>query len=278
MTRREIGIRWTMGDVSPQGFEALRLAVWGAWRVFGPGAGYTICVNTLSVDEVRRRTGELPPGVEWRAASGYMPEWLAPHVDAANMAEGKAWKFDPLQVYPDRWELSLDNDCILWEMPPSIAAWLDEGDPDRCLIAADVAACHGAFLRYTGGEPRNAGIRGVPPGFALADALSAILRENPVVLTSELDEQGLQVAAVSRLKPPVVVPVSEVSICSPFPPHLPHAGTHGAHFVGLNDRWLPWDYYGRPATECVREHWERLTPELYARVGIDPLEPQAEAA
>lgn len=264
---RQVGIRWTIGDVTQEGFEALRLAVWGARRVFGPGAAYTVCVNSLPPTEARERTGSLPEGVEWREASGVLPGFLHGHVDAG-MAEGKAWKFDPLQVYPDRWEISLDNDCILWEMPGSIRRWLEEGDPERCLIAADVAACHGAFDRWTGGEPRNAGIRGLPSGFDLEGVLGAILRENPVRMTSELDEQGLQVAAVSHRAPPVVVPVEEVSICSPFPPHLPHLGRCGAHFVGLNDRWLPWDYHGRPATKCVREHWGRWREELGARVGV----------
>lgn len=139
---RLMGIRWTIGNVAPAGFEALRLAVWGAWKIFGPDAAYT-----------------------------------------------------------DRWELSFDNDCILWEIPPSIRRWLNEGDPRRCLIAADVRACNGVFAPWVGEEPHNAGIRGIrgiPPDLDLAETLRGLLRENPVVMTSELDEQGLQVAAVSR--------------------------------------------------------------------------------
>jgi hypothetical protein len=277
MTERAVGIRWTIGSVTAEGFEALRLAVWGARKVFGPDAAYAICVNSLPVAEARRRTGALPAGVKWIAARGGLPDWLRPHV-GENMAEGKAWKFDPLHAHPDRWEIAFDNDCILWRMPDSIRGWLEAGDEERCLIAADVAACHGAFSRYAGGEPRNAGIRGLPPRFPLADQLSAILAENPVVMTSELDEQGLQVAAVSRRTPPVVVGVDEVSICSPFPPHLPHVGTSGVHFVGLNDHELPWKWYDRPASEVLREHWERLKPEVYERVGIDPPHRQAGAA
>lgn len=279
MSERAVGVRWTIGDVDPRGFEALRLAVWGGWRAFGPGAAYTVCVNTVPLAEARRRTGDLPPGVRWIEATGAFPEWLASHCDPANMAEGKAWKLDPLVVYPDRWEIALDNDCILWEVPETIRAWLGAGDRDRCLIAADVRAAHGKFARYTGDTPMNAGIRGLPPGFDLAGELSAVLAENPeVVMDSELDEQGLQVAAVSRRKPPAVVSVDEVTICSPFWPHIPHLGRSGAHFVGLNDRDLPWKWYDRPATEVLVEHWERIRPELYARAGISPPEPQASAA
>ncbi|HEU4560529.1 MAG TPA: hypothetical protein VFS20_21945 [Longimicrobium sp.] len=268
MRNRSVGIRWTIGNVADDGFEALRLAAWGAWRVFGPGAEYTVCVNTISVDEARRRTGPVPWKVRWMAATGRLPEWVLPHVDAGNVVEGKAWKFDPFRVYRDRWEISFDNDVILWEMPGAIRAWLSEGHPERCLIAADVAPAQNAFARWAGSEPRNAGIRGIPPGFDLAAQMQEILAESPVVTGSELDEQGLQVAAVNRATPAAVVPVEEVSICSPFPPHLPGLGSAGAHFVGLNEHALPWSYSDRPAIECVREHWQRLRGELYERVGI----------
>jgi hypothetical protein len=262
---REVGIRWTIGDVTPEGFEALRLAVWGARGAFGPDAAYAVCVNSLSLGQARRRTGDLPEGVEWLPATGRLPDFLRGHVDEG-MAEGKAWKFDPVRLFPDRWEISFDNDCILWAVPRSIRDWLEEGDPARCLIAADVAAAHGAFARFGGDQPLNAGIRGIPPGFDLEGALGAVMRDNPVTITSELDEQGLQVAAVFSRKAPVVVTLEEVSICSPFPPHLPHLGRCGAHFVGLNDRWLAWSYYARPATECVREHWRGHREALYERV------------
>jgi hypothetical protein len=145
---------------------------------------------------------------------------------------------------------------------------LEAGDPERCLVAADVTPSYGAFARWAGEEAKNAGIRGIPPRFDFQGELQALLREHPVVMTSELDEQGLQVAAASRRAPPVLVTLDEVSICSPFPPHLPHPGRCGAHFVGLNDRWLPWEYHGRPATACVREHWRTHREALYEKVGL----------
>ena len=273
-----IGIRWTIGAVAPAGFEALRLAIWGAQRVFGPDAAYAVCVNTVPLDEARQRCGEVPADVRWIAASGDLPEWVRPHVDPDNLIEGKAWKFDPLQLFPDRWELSFDNDCILWAMPPSIREWLHAGDRERCLVAADVTAAHGRFAEHAGDQPMNSGIRGIPPDFDFTAQVQALLREHPVVMDSELDEQGLQVAAASRVKPPVVVELDEVAITSPFPPHLPELGARGAHFVGLNEQELPWKYYDRPATECILEHWERWRPELYRRVGIRPLEQHERAA
>jgi hypothetical protein len=55
-----------------------------------------------------------------------------------------------------------------------------------------------------------------------------------------------------------VVTLDEVTICSPFHPHLPHLGRCGAHFVGINVRRIPWSYYGPPATEVRLKHWQTI--------------------
>lgn len=273
-----IGIRWTLGDVGPRGFEALRLSIHGAWRVFGPRAAYAVCVNTISIESARQRTGPLPQAVAWHDVSTDLPAFLKSRL-GPDMAEGVGWKLAPLRIFPDRHELSLDNDCILWELPDSIAAWLEERPTSpRCLLAEDVKACFGQFAALCPPEPRNAGIRGLPPGFDLGQVLREVLEERereaggPLALSSELDEQGLQTAALSRACPPVVVRLGEVSICSPFYPHRPEAGCCGAHFVGLNARHIAWDYYDRPADTWMSEHWQRHRPGLYQRTNTQPVE------
>lgn len=270
---RRIGIRWTMGNVSERGFEALRLSIWGAWRVFGRDADYLVCVNTVPLADARARTGPVPEEVRWHDNSHDLPEGLR-GVFGAGMAEGVGWKMAPLRCFPDRHEISLDNDCILWEMPPTLREWLTTpGAADECLMACDVRACNGQFADLCPPEPVNSGIRGLPPGFALAPALQQVIatRErqlgHPLAFDSELDEQGLQGAALSLARPLRLVRLEEVTVCSPFHPHLPHLGRCGAHFVGLNGRHLPWDYYDRPADAWMTEHWERHRPELYRRTG-----------
>ncbi|HSV02673.1 MAG TPA: hypothetical protein VLI41_05655 [Phenylobacterium sp.] len=265
---RKLGVRWTIGDVSPRGFEALRLSLFGALKVFGPEAAYVVYVNSMPVDRARERTGPSPGRVQWRAAPREMAPALRGVVDAG-MAQGVAWKLSPLRAFPERYELALDNDVILWDLPEGMACWLS-GGPDERLLAEDVVAAHGAFAELCGREPRNSGIRGVPPGFSLAEAFRRVLEAVPAPLTSELDEQGLQVAALSLDGAPRVVSTADVAICSPFWPHQWDLGRCGAHFVGLNARDLPWRYYDRPATEVRIEHWEHHRAELYRRVGLSP--------
>ncbi|HET8728699.1 MAG TPA: hypothetical protein VFO41_14420 [Alphaproteobacteria bacterium] len=269
MTREDqrIGIRWTIGNVSPRGFEALRLSIWGAYQAFGPEAAYLVCVNTLTCDQARARTGPVPDRVEWQPA-GATPDLLQGHLDP-DMAEGVAWKFAPLRFFPNRYEIALDNDCILWAVPDAVRRWLDAADAAACLMAEDVKLALGQFEDLCGPRPVNSGIRGLPPGFDLGAAIEAVLARRPVMLHSELDEQGLQAAALSRKKPLHIVSLDEVTICSPFWPHVPRLGRHGAHFVGLNARDLPWTYYDRPAVDCIAENWANHATELRRRVGCD---------
>jgi hypothetical protein len=260
----DLALRWTIGDVSADGFEALRLSVWGAWRVFGPGAVYDVLVNSVPLARARELTGPLPAPVRWHNVTRAVPKSLKPYLDG-RMAEGVGWKFAPLRLHPEKFELSLDNDCILWDWPEALQRWLD-GDGARCLIAEDVRTMLGQFEGLCGPEPRNSGIRGTPPGFDFEDSILRVLARCPVRIKSELDEQGLVTAALSLELEPLVVKVEEVSICSPFPPHVPWLGQCGAHFVGLNARNLPWALDGRPASEYIREHWRRHRKALYERV------------
>ena len=103
-----LAIRWTIGDVSSRGFEALALSIEGAHGVFGSSATYVVCVNTVDVATARHRTGPIPAHVDWHDCTHDRPKWLADYVDAG-MAEGVAWKFAPVQLFRDRHTLSLDN-------------------------------------------------------------------------------------------------------------------------------------------------------------------------
>ena len=264
VTAAPLTVRWTVGNVTDQGFEALALSVRGATRLFGPDTRYVVYVNSCSIAEARSRTGDLPR-VQWQTARhSDLPPLLKGHLDSG-LAEGVGWKFAPLRADAGRHELALDNDCILWSVPPSVRRWL-ASTAGECLLAEDVRPCFGQFADLCGAEPRNTGIRGLPRGFDLEEVIHRVLRRRGVVLGSETDEQGLQVAALSLARRPLVVSTRAVTICSPFYTHQQHLGECGAHFVGINARTLPWDYYGRPAVECLRDHWRRLRPAIEARV------------
>ncbi len=267
----KLGVRWTVGDVSSRGWEALRLSVHCAARLFGGQARLAVCVNTVSLADAQAQTesqtGSLP--VEWVPVTREdIPPELAPHLDP-EMAEGVGWKLVPPRLFPDLHELSLDNDCLLWGMPAALGEFL--GRTNATLLAEDVTRCLGQF----DDDPAvlgavNSGIRGLPPGFDLQAALTPLLGER--LLRSELDEQGLQAAALHLSTPCLRVQTDEVTICSPFWPRQPGLGSCGAHFVGLNAKHLPWDYYDEPGDLVRRRHWDEHRPALYRHAGL-PLTP-----
>jgi hypothetical protein len=263
MGNAPLGIRWTIGDVRERGFRALQLSIRGAFRLFGRAADYVVCVNSVALERARALTGDVPAVVQWERAPTEPPEWLRAAL-GPGMAEGVAWKLLPVRRFPDRLELSLDNDVVLWSEPPAMARWRAEGD--RCLIAEDVHPGFGQFAAACGARPLNTGIRGLPPGFDLERKLRERLAARALKLDSELDEQGLQVAEIVAADP-LVVPVADVTICSPFPPHVAHLGRHGAHFVGLNTRRLPFPLYdGRPSELVRAEHFDGHLPDVLARL------------
>jgi hypothetical protein len=266
-----LGVRWTIGDVSRRGFDALRLSIEGARRLFGDEAEYAVCFNSLSRTALLSRLGDVPRSIrlvdQARLASigdtGARAAAISGRLDR-DMAEGVAWKLIPLRVFPDIHELALDNDCVLWDVPGEMSAWLRASD--RCLLGADVRRCYGLFDDLCGPLALNTGIRGLPPAFDLGAALERVLDQRAGILSSELDEQGLQVAALVATGKLGAVELQDVTICSPFPPHIPGLGRCGAHFVGLNSRSYGWRYFDRPAEQVRAEHWDGLVAEVEGRV------------
>jgi hypothetical protein len=264
-----LALRWTIGEVRDRGYEMLHLSIACAFRLFGPSAKYLVCINSVSAKEARERTGPLPVAVEWREVTrNDLSAVLQAYFDDS-VVEGMGWKLVPLRTYPERYELALDNDCILWDLPVGMRQWLQS--ENGCLFAEDVDRCLGSFDELCPPGNLNAGIRGLAPGIDLEAALGHVLREassrvsGGLHLVSEIEEQGLQAAAICRMSPLFFVRTNEVSLCSPFWPRMPNFGSCGAHFVGMNARHIPWNYYDRPADVWLDEHWRRMRPMLYAK-------------
>lgn len=55
--------------------------------------------------------------------SAALPDWLRDTYLSHVLAEGMAWKFAPLRMFPDCLELMLDNDVILWDIPKAMQEW-----------------------------------------------------------------------------------------------------------------------------------------------------------
>jgi hypothetical protein len=123
MKATEFTVRWTIGRVRREGFEALGLSIAGLHRIFGDDAEYIVCVNNIPLAEAQARTGYTRVNVCWLDVTAEFPVWMREYF-GSGMAEGVGWKFAPIRLGPQRHELALDNDCIIWELPDGIRRWI----------------------------------------------------------------------------------------------------------------------------------------------------------
>jgi hypothetical protein len=267
---RPLGIRWNIGDVSAAGYDSISLSIWGAWKIFGPEARYAVCVNTVPVSYAQSQVGPVPEVLDWVDATPLLPRWIHERYATEARAEGAGWRFAPPRQFPDRCELALDNDLILWDVPAAMALWLEQGGPHTCLLAEDAGRCYGRLDSSCAPGAWNAGLRGFPPHFDLESELRPLLDQTPEPLTIT-DEPGLHVAALTQRAAPLVVSSDDLPICNPFPPHSQMLGHCGVHFVGLNCKTMGWDVNGRPATEHIRANWETFLPAVQKKVGVRPV-------
>ena len=256
--RPGVGVRWTIGDGQPRAYESLRLSILGAWRLFGPRAAYAVCVNTVSTAEVRRRVGPVPAAVAWvDTTRGWARSFAFAHTGPGR-AQNAAWQLVPPRLFPDRFEIALDGDVILWAMPGAMEGWLAEPHPGSTLLAEAHTLAYGAFAGLGGARAGSTAIRGVPPGFDLVAAWKGVLRDRPAFLSTSADVEGLLVAAHVRAGEPWLVSREDVAFSPPRPAQAPVLGRCGVRFVGSD------------------EHWDRCRPELYRRVDAGvPLVPIA---
>jgi hypothetical protein len=108
-------------------------------------------------------------------------------------------------------------------MPSSVTAWLESAREDRCLLAADVTEGFGQLAALCPPEPRNSGIRGLPPGSIWAARCAAYWPNgrSPDLGAGRAGAPGGRPVAWLR---PLVVGLDEVTICSPYHPHVPRSG------------------------------------------------------
>lgn len=129
-----------------------------------PNARLAICHNNLS-GNVRRKIQAIGrgDGVELVEVTGMLPQRLI-KADAKN----SWWKYALPRLDHDSYEIILDNDVIMWSLPPTISNAVKE----KAFVALTDAAgrFYGDFDRrvhYI--DPRlrlNAGLIGLPPGFS----------------------------------------------------------------------------------------------------------------
>lgn len=117
-------VRMTAGGVmSAWKLELTMIAMLGATNVF-PEDHRVLCLTNLDDDAaniLRAEAGALG----WECRSMTAGEF--PRVLMGPSRRGGWWKFAPPRLAPDEDELWIDNDIVLWNMPPAIRDWKNSG-------------------------------------------------------------------------------------------------------------------------------------------------------
>lgn len=162
-------VRWTFGEtkarkISWQAWEMLECSVKFA-KILFPKARLVICANNLSPSVQATLSGiSTMNEVELLDTTDCLKENLQ-----NDKVKNSWWKYAPPRLDSSKYEIILDNDVILWKMPPTLLSSIREG----ALVALSDAAgrYYGDFFNevdaYDQGLCLNAGLIGMPPGFSM---------------------------------------------------------------------------------------------------------------
>ncbi|WP_111709755.1 tyrosine-protein phosphatase [Lutibacter citreus] len=154
-------IRWTFGETkerptSLQAFDMLECSLLFALKLF-PNAEMHIVYNSLSnsnsLEKLKRITLNKATLLEGKN------EW-------GNEMKNSFWKYIPLRINSQKYELVLDSDIVFWKVPKAIIKWLKS---DGLLLNSDWNGRN--YGNYDQSIPKeyelNAGIIGYPPQFSV---------------------------------------------------------------------------------------------------------------
>lgn len=222
-------VRWTVGNVSEQGIQCLKLSVKNVINLYGrDGFRYFVCHNGIS----KAKLGDIA-GVELLDQERFSDSLPIP-------PSGVSWKLYPPRLDMDAREVFIDNDLVLYKKMDF------ERMPNGCFMSEAIMKSYGSFeSRIESPVNMNSGFFGIPPGFDFGSELSMTIREFEVDwLDSYFEEQGA-VAYVLHKKPHWVAMMDEIAI---FGLHddfkILKFGSCATHFIGLNNgqtsHWRCW--------------------------------------
>ena len=210
-------VRWTIGNVSKEGYDCLRLSIRLWRRLFKSRFEMVVLYN-----------GE-PPSVDCPTINQNRFRSSLPFYPTTT-----SWKLYPPRLDPDAYEIFIDNDLILYEAPDALRQCND------FFITEAWKRCYGKHDSLVpAGFVANSGLFGLPPHFDFGTHLATTGSQ----WEGHFDEQGL-VAAVLARHSATVVPLSDVKVC--VPQETMGLGRCGMHFVGLNASYRDhWDNFVR---------------------------------
>ena len=215
--------RWTIGPVSEAGLECLSLSV-ASFILHHPDTKIVICHNcpANNLEDIVARF----PHATLIDQSEYLESDIPPM--------GVAWKLYPPRLFPDAYELCIDNDIVFVDQIKEIESFYSG---DHTLLLEGSTRNYGKFEQHVpAGYCINSGVYGMPPGFNFQKYLRFYVTSNweqnafgPHAASKTFDEQGIVALSLLSYGKFIIIPETTLTNCER---HLIQG--KGLHFVGLN--------------------------------------------
>jgi hypothetical protein len=226
--KRRSLLRWTIGDVSPYGFETLAASISRAKSIYGKKFDYVVCHNCLSGEQLSKLQGMNVDLYEQKRDCCSL---------AVNPGRTNSWKLFPPRLRRDAHEIFMDNDVILHKKIKEI----DDFIKLNKTLALQGGRSSGGYGRFESMVPEGlvvcSAVFGYPPNFDAEARFSKLLKDR--IVPGQFDEQGM-VASVYASSEGILIPHKKIANCwSDY-----RDGEFGFHFAGVNyGNSKPWKTY-----------------------------------
>lgn len=191
-------IRWTMGDVYPNGYTCLRLSIDSFLHYYGDDFRLVLCYNSIDPSNLK-----VNPRIE-----------LYHQTMTLFQGSGSVWKLTPPRLDITVPELFVDNDMVFARQNAKLLEFLQGG---KFLMCEDHIPWYGKYnAKIPTKEKYNAGLFGLPAGYDFGKELV----ENWFNLGSlpdigSAEEQGLTVYTIKKY-PHILVKNTESCLVHPL--------------------------------------------------------------
>jgi len=251
-------IRWTFGEnrarpLSPQALDMLEMSIKFAKLLF-PKARFIVCYNNLkqtTLNALMKIVSET--GVEAKDVTNLLPSYLA-RTDVKN----SWWKYAIPRLDEKAYEILMDNDVVLWRIPPT----LERAIKEQALVALTDAAgqyygdFHDLVMNLNPKLKLNAGLLGMPPSFKVDFGLIQRVKLRDF-FHSEQGFTALNFLLYNGKK--YLIPLEEVVQLNiiKVPPEELIARYCGGHFAGCS--YAHFDFWEKKYSQAVKNYYRRLT-------------------
>jgi hypothetical protein len=226
-------IRWTIGNVSKEGIDCLKLCVNKIKKFYGEEFDYFICHNKIDKNKIKwanRHKVELVDQVKYEDSLAIKP------------IRHPCWKLYPPRLNINSYEIFIDNDVVLYKKID-----LDKFIKNNYFFMSEaIKKNYGTMQSIINKKPYlNSGFFGMPAGFDFQKEINLTIKKFNIKWgNSHFEEQGV-VAHILNKNNCEVIGLEKIYVCSAEQQQDDcydgiKKSEFGLHFVGLNsgdDLW-----------------------------------------